>query len=294
MPTPRSLTAALVVLVPTLFACPTTWAQSGNSNSTLDLTLHTGVKTPPPSRKGSLRGGRTATLSRSASRARRSTRDSAVLGKLAVVSAESATIRRGRDNYSQVLSTVSQNTNLAIVSEDANYYSVLMSDNTTGWVLRSQVRLLDFQVAVRDPNAPAPAPQPLNDIPMGVPQGLDSQTEALLREAFTYLGVPYVWAGNTRSGIDCSGFVKQVFATQGIRLPRHSGDQAKVGQPVVWEDLRAGDRLYFAMGGGKRISHTGIYLGNGYFIHASSNQRKVGVDSILKPNYYKALVNVRR
>jgi cell wall-associated NlpC family hydrolase len=103
-----------------------------------------------------------------------------------------------------------------------------------------------------------------------------------------------VWAGNTRAGLDCSGFVKNVFATQGIRLPRHSGDQARVGTAIAGTDLQAGDRLYFDMKRSGHVSHTGIYLGNGMFIHASSNQGKVGIDSVLKPNYLRALVAARR
>jgi cell wall-associated NlpC family hydrolase len=88
--------------------------------------------------------------------------------------------------------------------------------------------------------------------------------------------------------------VKNVFAKYGVSLPRHSGDQAKVGRAVDGADLRPGDRLYFDMKRVGRISHTGIYIGNGYFIHASSNRRGVGVDSIFKSNYYRALVNARR
>ncbi len=295
MLTLRSLTAAFVVLVPTLYAAPAAWAQSGAS--TLDLTLNTSAKTnSAPSRKANFRsGGRRATMSRGRTRSRRAAKEPQVLGKLAVVSVDNAVIRRDRDSSARILSSIPQNTYLAIVAEDRDYYGVLMIDKTTGWVHRSQVRMIDYQVAVGDPSAMRQSnPQPSTNAPEGLPEGLDVPTEALLREAFTYLGVPYVWAGNTRSGIDCSGFVKQVFATQGVRLPRHSGDQARVGQPVAWENLQAGDRLYFAMGGGKRVSHTGIYLGNGYFIHASSNQKKVGVDSLLKPNYYRSLVGARR
>jgi cell wall-associated NlpC family hydrolase len=223
-----------------------------------------------------------------------------VLGKLAVVSAERAALRIGRDGDSRVLSVVEQGTYLALVSEVGDHYGVLMVDRTTGWVPKAALRKIEYQVAVANPDDLAPQAPQVPDADGSypdagsLPEGLDARTVALLREAFTYLGVPYVWAGNTRAGLDCSGFVKNVFATQGVILPRHSGDQARVGMPVEWQDLQAGDRLYFDMGNKGRISHTGIYLGNGYFIHASSNQKKVGVDHILKPNYYKALVAARR
>jgi cell wall-associated NlpC family hydrolase len=88
--------------------------------------------------------------------------------------------------------------------------------------------------------------------------------------------------------------VRAVFSTQGVSLPRVAADQARVGYQVSWDEMRPGDRLYFDMGNKGRVSHTGIYLGNGYFIHASSNQGKVGIDPLTKPGYYKALVCARR
>lgn len=215
-----------------------------------------------------------------------------VLGKLAVVALDKTAIRQGRDGGSRLLSVVGEGTYLAIISELGGHYGVLMIDRTTGWVPKTSVQMIDYQVAVPRPGT-APS-VPTRDMPAGLPNNLDAGKVALLQEAFSYLGVPYVWAGNTRSGLDCSGFVKKVFASQGLPLPRHSGDQAQVGTPAAWGDLQPGDRLYFDMGGRGRINHTGIYLGNGYFIHASSNQKKVGVDSLLKTNYYNALVSARR
>jgi cell wall-associated NlpC family hydrolase len=125
-------------------------------------------------------------------------------------------------------------------------------------------------------------------------ENLSPREEAILKEAFTYLGVPYVWAGNTRKGLDCSAFVRNVYkSVVGVDLPRHSGDQAQVGAPIV-SDLRPGDRLYFAMKG-DRVSHCGIYIGNNYFIHASTNHNRVDIDQIYDGSHYATkLVAVRR
>jgi cell wall-associated NlpC family hydrolase len=297
----RLLVAAGLILAPHTLPSSAQAQQNGSdapATSTLDLSLETG----PARETGSARFYRRASAlaSRGGAMVYREPANQVVLGKLAIVSTAKVPIRAGRDSSSRLLSFAPQGTYLAIVSEVGEHYGVLMIDKTTGWVARSSVRLIDYQVAVGDPNTSAPTP-PTTTTPSSAPdptasfpRNLDQRKEALLREAFSYLGVPYVWAGNTRSGLDCSGFVKNVFATQGMSLPRHSGDQAKVGLPVAWEDLQAGDRLYFDMGRKGRISHTGIYLGNGYFIHASSNQKKVGVDSVLRPNYYRALVSARR
>jgi cell wall-associated NlpC family hydrolase len=94
----------------------------------------------------------------------------------------------------------------------------------------------------------------------------------VLETADQYVGVPYVWGGNTpQSGFDCSGFTKYVFARQGIQLPRTSREQARVGAGVAL-DFAAwlpGDLLLFAEPG-EAISHVAIYVGDGRIIHASS------------------------
>jgi cell wall-associated NlpC family hydrolase len=229
-----------------------------------------------------------------------------MLGKLGVVRAGSATLRVDRTANGRPLTIVSKGSNLAVVAEDTNHYGVLMVDNTIGWIPKAHVELIDFDVQITlppptaDGSVSAPADEPTFEGGSGaggetVLEGLAPRTESLLREAFSYLGVPYVWAGNTRRGIDCSGFVKNVFGKHGVNLPRHSGDQAGVGVSVnSVEDLQPGDRLYFDMKRSGRINHCGIYIGNGYFIHASSNQHKVGVDQISKKNYWNGLKFARR
>jgi cell wall-associated NlpC family hydrolase len=94
----------------------------------------------------------------------------------------------------------------------------------------------------------------------------------VLQTADRYLGVPYVWGGNTpESGFDCSGFTKYVFAKQGISLPRTSREQARVGQGIAidFAAFLPGDLLLFAEPG-EAISHVAIYVGDGRIIHASS------------------------
>jgi cell wall-associated NlpC family hydrolase len=94
----------------------------------------------------------------------------------------------------------------------------------------------------------------------------------VLQTADQYVGVPYVWGGNTPAGgFDCSGFTKYVFAKQGIQLPRTSREQARVGQGIALDfgAFAPGDLLLFAEPG-EAISHVAIYVGDGQIIHASS------------------------
>ena len=110
--------------------------------------------------------------------------------------------------------------------------------------------------AVRIPRSPAPT----------------AVVSRVLETADQYIGVPYVWGGNTpSSGFDCSGFTKYVFAKQGISLPRTSRDQARAGQGIALDfgALLPGDLLLFAEPD-EAISHVAIYVGDGQIIHSSA------------------------
>ena len=97
--------------------------------------------------------------------------------------------------------------------------------------------------------------------------------EQVIDEAKKFLGTPYVWGGGTRQGCDCSGLVRASFKAAGVVMPRDADQQSLVGRLVGtrWSraSLRRGDTLFF-LGRRGTISHTGIYLGGGKMIEATS------------------------
>lgn len=108
-------------------------------------------------------------------------------------------------------------------------------------------------------------------------------------EAKSFLGTRYVWGATGPDKFDCSGFTQWVFRDAGINIPRVSRDQAKVGEYVSFNNLRKGDMIFFDTKKHKKgiVTHVGIYLGNGNFIHASSAAKKVVVFNFYKKPYYK-------
>jgi len=92
--------------------------------------------------------------------------------------------------------------------------------------------------------------------------------QTLARSALRFLGAPYVFGGTSSSGFDCSGFVQHVFGMLGIALPRTADAQYDAGRPATGGP-RTGDLVFFDTYGG--VSHVGIYLGHGEFVHASSS-----------------------
>lgn len=111
---------------------------------------------------------------------------------------------------------------------------------------------------------------------------------ALINEAKSWEGTPYRWGGNDRDGVDCSGFVTQVFNNAlGIKLPRTSSKQSTFCTPLPIEQLEPGDLLFFATDASNEgnVSHVGMYIGNDCMIHSSSSRGVIV--SRIDGNYYR-------
>lgn len=106
-----------------------------------------------------------------------------------------------------------------------------------------------------------------------------------------FWGVPYVWAGRSPGGFDCSGFTSYVFSRMGISIPRMADEQFYSGMRV--NDLQPGDLVFFTTYE-PGPSHVGIYVGNGQFIHASSGVGQVTVTSLSNEYYSSRYLGARR
>lgn len=130
-----------------------------------------------------------------------------------------------------------------------------------------------------DPGSPSGIQKPVALAPA------DSVSE-LKSAAYGFLGTRYRFGGNSRSGLDCSAFVQQVFRELEVTLPRSAREQFEVGNEVSHGDLQKGDLVFFRTYA-RYPSHVGIYLGGNRMIHASSRDRRVVISS-LNSNYYRS------
>ena len=155
-----------------------------------------------------------------------------------------------------------------------------VSQETEGWFA---VRLPDGRTGyVQNGDVAPPAP----------PLTID-QTIALARR---FLGLPYTWGGTSSYGYDCSGFMQMLMRQRGYQMPRDAGPQARWSglAPVDRAALAPGDLLYFGASE-DRITHTGMYIGNGQFINATTyDTPMVRIDTLNEPRWTKLLVATRR
>ena len=147
--------------------------------------------------------------------------------------------------------------------------------------------------AKQQQSAPAPAPAPAPSSSSGGSSGSSAPPPAthssVVSIALQYLGVPYVWGGASPSGFDCSGLTMYAYAKVGVYLPHNAAMQYGMGTPVSRSQLAPGDLVFFS-----GLSHVGMYIGGGRFVHAPHTGDVVKISSLSEYWYAATYVGARR
>lgn len=192
----------------------------------------------------------------------------------------SACLRSGPSTSARKITVLPEGITLKLLSTSGKWAKVALPDGVCGFVYRP---LLAAGVGQTEQAAKPSAATP----------NAETASSTLIQTALACRGTAYRRGGTSRGGFDCSGFTRYVYAKYGVSLPHSSAAQAGRGVSINRSELQPGDLVFFQTGG-RGISHVGIYIGNGNFVHAASRGRGVTVDSINSGYYSPRYRGARR
>ena len=141
---------------------------------------------------------------------------------------------------------------------------------------------------------PPPPSITATPIPGSARTSAPAAAEAVVDTALAYRGVPYILGGDDpRTGFDCSGLVRYVFAAHAIVVPRTVAEQYRIGIPVKLADLEPGDLVFFSTTG-RGATHVGIAVSRDEFVHAPNSKGVVRVEPVDSPYWHDRFVGARR
>lgn len=190
-------------------------------------------------------------------------------------------VREKPSTESTILTYVGQGEEFHVLKETKDWVKIEI-DQDTGYVSKDYVKVsYDLKKAVAD-----------TELKEDVSTGVTSVRAAMVAYAKQFLGKPYVFGGNSlTNGIDCSAFVKAIYARYGYGLSRTSGSQAGFGAPISASSARPGDLIFY--GGNGQINHVAMYIGNGQIIHASNPRDGIKISNAFyrKPICARRIIN---
>lgn len=186
----------------------------------------------------------------------------------------SVNLRSGDSTATGVIAVLPVGTELSLTGNVSGGFAEADTGYGFGWISTDYI----------SDSAPA-APAAAEEAPVAAPVSTGGQ--ALVDFAMQFQGYPYVWAGNTPSGFDCSGFTQYVVQNvYGYDITHSTDIQAGYGPYVAWGEWAPGDLVFFTnTGGSGYYSHVGIYIGDGQMIHAENAGTGVRISSLYSDYY---------
>lgn len=202
------------------------------------------------------------------------------------ISGTSVRMRSEASTSADILGTYNSGVTMNVLGVSGNWYKVSYN-GVTGYVHSDYFSLNSGVSDLYGGGSVPPSDSTVSD-------GETSEKgQQIVDTAMKYMGVPYVWAGTSPSGFDCSGFVYYVYKENGYSINRTAASIYLNGTAVEKENLQVGDAVCFSSSS-ESIGHVGIYIGGGQFIHASSGVGQVIISELSSTYYTTHYVGARR
>lgn len=245
-----------------------------------------------------------------------------IRSKHAVVAADSCIIRRNPSVSAEKVTVVPKGTQVAVLDFTNGWYKLRFPKGTVGWMRGDLLKPLKtseaadaMQRVAKNTTKHSTAEKSSSTkrvashtesshkssmpranrpgSPVRVASNYSGNSD-VIDTALSKLGTRYRWGATGRGAFDCSGLVQWAYKQNGVRLPRTSAEMASAGSAVRRSDLKKGDLILFRTRRGAYVSHVGIYMGDGKFVHASSGKGRVTTSSLDEAYYSRAYVTARR
>ncbi len=212
--------------------------------------------------------------------------------KVGYINANSVNFREEPDSSGKIISTLTRNNQVEIIEEDNGWTKIEYKGNV-GYIATKYISATKVQTTSRGGSRRTTTTTSRTKISTStntdtaVVSSVNATPSAVVSYAKNYLGSRYVHGGSSPSGFDCSGFTQYVYKHFGYSLSRTSSSQAGNGVAVEKANLQQGDVLCFSGSSkSKKVSHVGIYIGGGKFIHAANSRKGVIISNVDGDGYY--------
>lgn len=218
---------------------------------------------------------------------------SAQMGWWARITGSGVNLRSGPATSASKQGVLRKDQIVEILAREGDWVQIKLGSAEIGWVCAEYAKVGATRTAVAPPPVSPRSSPRAGGRSYASPGSPRADRHTIVGRALGYRGTRYRWGGGSPSGFDCSGFTSYVYKHFGVKLPHSSKAQSKVGKYVPKSQMQAGDLVFFHTTR-SGVSHVGIYIGNGQFVHASSSRGRVRTDSLNSGYYARRYVTARR
>ncbi|CEQ21895.1 SH3-domain-containing protein [[Clostridium] sordellii] len=204
-------------------------------------------------------------------------------GKKATVTASALNVRSGPSTSNGVIGTVYKGNTVEILENSNGWSKIKTSSGQVGWA-SSQYLSTSGDSSNNGNSGNTSGGETTNP----------NKAQAIINLAKAQLGKPYVWGAEGPNAFDCSGLTYYVYGQNGISLPRTAREQSNVGTTISQSQLQPGDLIFSSTDGSGRVTHVGIYIGNGQMIHAPQEGDVVKVTNSNSSYWQSTFVTAKR
>lgn len=222
-------------------------------------------------------------------------READAKNKVGYINANSVNFREKPDSSGEIIDTLSRNNQVEILEENNGWIKIEYK-GTIGYIAAKYISATKVETTSRSSSRRTAKTTTKTEVTEVTETSTSATNTEVVSNATTseivafakkYLGYRYVRGGNTPSGFDCSGFTQYVYKHFGYSLSRSSSSQAGDGVAVNKSNLQIGDIICFSgSSGSKKVSHVGIYIGGGRFIHSANSRKGVITSSVDGDGYF--------